>query len=181
MTSDRTGVLKAGYGIKYTIGGTVYYGVITAITSNLLTIAGASLSGDVSDLYYTKTGMIQMPILIPGYYEDASDPTLLANDLGQTLIWQQGPAYCVRMAVKTRVADSSSDGIAQAYIAGSILCTSNTNTGLTLDDTNWKYTIIDINTTNYNLVFGEAIEIGSTKGTGGNAQDLSAVLTFVLE
>jgi len=180
MTSDLTATIKAGYGVKYTIGGTVYYGVITAMASNLMTIAGAPLSGDVSSLNYTKTGVVQMPILIPGYYEDASNTGLIASDLGQAILWQQGPAYCVRSGFKTRVADSSSDGKVQAYIAGDILSTSNTNTGLVLANANWTYTVVDINTTNYSIAFGEAIEIGATKGTGGTAIDLSVLLTFVV-
>jgi hypothetical protein len=123
MTSDRTSIIKAGYGVRYTIGGVTYYGVITAMASNLMTIGGASMSGDVTALAYTKTGVVQMPILIPGYYEDATSSALLAEDLGQTLIWQQGPAYLVRALMYSRVVDSSSDGYANvrqgsAVIAG---------------------------------------------------------------
>jgi hypothetical protein len=86
----------------------------------------------------------------------------------------------VRVGFKTRVADTSSDGKAQIYIGGDLLCTANTNTGLILADTNWKYTVVDINTTNYLINFGDLVEVGAVKGTGGNAQDLSIVLTFVV-
>lgn len=178
MSKDRSAVLIPGTALRYTIGGTTYYGIITAITSTLITLAGAPLSGTITALFFSQDlgRVIQMPILIPGYYEDATDATLLANDLGQTLLWQQGSSHCVRMAMKTRVADSSSNGVAQAYIGGSALSTS----GLTLAGTGWYYTVVDINTTNYKCDFGEDIEIGATKGTGGTAQDLSVLLTFVV-
>lgn len=180
MTSDLTGTLKAGMGLKYTISATVYYGMITAITSNLMTIAGAPLSGDVSNLYFTKTGMIQMPILIPGYYEDASTTTVIATKLGQTIRWQQQTSYLVNFQAKTRVADSSSDGKINVRINGSDISTSNTNVGLTLANTSWTPTIVDINTSNYDINYGEEIEVNATKGTGGTALDLSLMLTFVI-
>jgi hypothetical protein len=180
MTSDLTGTIKAGYGLKYTIGGVVYYGLVTTMATNLMTIAGATMGGDVSSLNYTKVGVIQVPLLIPGYYEGASSATIVSDLLGQIILWQQGPAYCVRMGMRSRVADSSSDGKAQAYIGGNLLCTANTNTGLILAGTGWYYSVVDINTTNYGIVFGGTIEVGAVKGTGGNALDLSVLLTFVV-
>lgn len=176
MTSDLTGTLQAGYGLKYTIGGTVYYGMITAITSTLMTIAGAPLSGDVSNLYYTKTGMIQMPILIPGYYEDANDTALIASDLGQTIRWQQGKAYLVNVQSKTRVADGSSNGTINARVAGSDVL----STALTLASTSWVASVVAVTVANYDINYGEEVELNAVKGTGGDAQDLSMVLTFVV-
>jgi hypothetical protein len=255
MTSDLTGTLKPGYGLKYTIGGTVYYGVITAITSNLMTIAGASLSSDVSALYYTKTGVVQLPILIPGYYEDATSAGLLSEDLGQTLVWQQGPAYMVRALMYPRVVDGSSNGYANIrqgaatatgtaqagaattitfasgssgtddfynnmwiritsgtgigqsrkitdYVGSTKVATvatwttnpdatsvyeivtpivnSNTYSGLLLDTTAAKNTVIDIDTSKYAITYGDSISVMALKGTGGDAQDLSAMLTYVV-
>lgn len=256
MTSDLTGTIKAGYGLKYTIGGTVYYGIVTAISSNLLTVAGAPLSGDVSNLYFTNTGVIQMPILIPGYYEDATDAALLTNDLGQTLIWQQGPAYLVRALMYSRVVDSSSDGYANVrmgaatasgtaqagadttitlasgasasddyyntmwiritggtgsgqsrqitdYVGSTKVVTitsawatnpdatstyeiyvpvisANSYAGLLLNSTAAKNTVVDIDSVKYAVAFGDQICPMAKKGTGGTAQDLSIMLTFVV-
>ncbi len=255
MTSDKTGTIKPGYGVRYTIGGTAYYGVITAMASNLMTIAGASLSGDVTALAYTKTGVIQMPILIPGYYEDATSAALLAEDLGQTLIWQQGPAYMVRALMYSRVVDSSSDGYANIrqgaavatgtaqagaattvtlaagasgdddtynnmwikitggtgigqsrkitdYVGSTKVATvatwvtnptsdstyeiykpiinSNTYSGLVLDSTAAKTTVVDIDTAKYAIAYGDSISVMALKGTGGTAQDLSVMLTYVV-
>lgn len=257
MTSDRTSVIKPGMAVKYTISSVVYYGIVTAITSNLMTIAGASLTGDVTALYYSLAPgqVVQMPILIPGYYEDATDAALLTNDLSQTLIWQQGPAYLVRALMYSRVVDSSSDGYANvrqgaAFASGTAqagaattitlasgasasddyynnmwiritsgtgsgqsrkisdyvgstkaatvatwttnpssdstyeiykpVITSNSNSGLLLDTTAAKTTVIDVDTSLYGIVFGDQICPMALKGTGGNAQDLSVMLTYVV-
>jgi len=255
MTSDLTGTLKPGYGLRYTIGGTVYHGAITTITSNLMTIAGASLSGDVSALYYTKIGVVQLPILIPGYYEDATEACNMCGDLGQTLVWQQGPAKMVRALMYSRVVDASSNGyvnirqgsavttgtatagaattitlaagssdtddyynnmwiritagtgVGQSrkitdYVGSTKVATvatwttnpstdsvyeivspiinSNTYSGLLVDTTAAKSTVIDIDTSKYAISYGDIISVMSLKGTSGDAQDLSVMLTYVM-
>jgi hypothetical protein len=57
-TLNRTGsnyfttILKIGYGLKYKIAGVYYYGIVTAVTSTLLTVAGIPLSGAIQEIYY---------------------------------------------------------------------------------------------------------------------------------
>jgi hypothetical protein len=110
-TSDLSGTIKAGFPLKYTIGGTTYYGIVVAITSNLITVGGISLSGDITALYYGNPDrMVQIDFLIPGYYEDATNHALLGADLGQCLTWKQGPAYIVAYSPRSRIVDGSSNG-----------------------------------------------------------------------
>lgn len=255
MTSDRTAILFPGYGLEYTIGGTKYYGVIDAITSNLMTIAGASLSGDVTALRYTKTGVVQMPILIPGYYEDSTDADLIISDLGHTVAWRQGPAKLVRALFSSRVVDGSSNGYvnvrmgaalangtAQAGAATTItlqsdssavddyynnmwiriasgtgagqsrkiadyvgttkvatvaawvtnpdatsvygiaipVISANNYSGLLIDNTSTKGTSVDLDIAKYGVVYGDPIRLMSLEGTAKDAQDLSAMLLFVM-
>lgn len=177
MTSDLTATIKPGYPLKYAIGGTTYYGICTAIASNLLTVAGAPLSGDIAALYYGDPARaVQLPILIPGYYEDASTTrTSLADDLGQSLVWQQAPAYLVRVNACSRVADGSSNGTVNVGINGADVL----STAITLANTSWTPSVVAVATANYDINFGEVIEVSAGKGTGGDAQDLSMVLTFV--
>jgi len=179
MTSDKTGTIKVGMGLKYVIGGVTYYGMVSAIVSNLLTVRGAPLGGDVTALYYCdSTRLVQMPLLIPGYYEDANNTALISSDLGQYLIWRQSTSYLVAIDARSRVADASSDGKINARVNGSDVCS--TSGGLTLNSTNWVSTAVNIDTTTYDILYGEAIELNATKGTGGDAQDLSMWLVFVV-
>jgi len=179
MTSDRTTTLYPGFGLKYVIGGVEYYGIISAITSNLMTVRGAALTGDITSLSYTKTGVIQVPILIPYLYEDATNTTLIASDLKQTIKWMQGPSYLVAFDAKTRVKDTSNNGKINARVNGQDVCS--TSGGLTLSSTSWFSTAVDISTTYYDINFGEEIELNATKGTTGDAEDLSTILTFVVK
>jgi len=71
MTTDLTASIKAGMPLRYAIGGTTYYGRVAAIASNLLTVNGAPLSGDVTALCYGGGTVRQIQIIIPSTYEDA--------------------------------------------------------------------------------------------------------------
>jgi len=177
LTADLTATIKPGMPIKFIVDGDPYYAICTAITSTLLTIAGAPIEGAIDALYYGDPArVIIFPVLIPGYYEDATDTTLMANDLGWAYYWPNVAAYLVRVSAKTRVADSSSNGVVNARINSTDVL----STGLTLANTNVTTSVVQIAAAAYDVQFGELIEVSATKGTGGDAQDLSMILTFVI-
>lgn len=179
MSSDLTATILVGYPLKYTIGGTDYYGVCSAITSNLLTVAGAPLGGDITHLYYGDfTRVEQMLFAVNGYYEDATNTKLLLTDLNMAVLWQKSKAYAVRYSVWSKIKDTSSDGKATVLVNSADVNSS--AGGLTIaDSATWYSTVVNINTSNYDINFGEAIELSVTKGTTGDAHDLVAMITFV--
>lgn len=181
LTQDVTATVGVGTPIKYTISGVVYYGIVTAITSNLLTIGGAPLGiVNVTSLSYGDPARVELiSILIPGYYEDADCATLIETDLGVPFLWLKSTAYIVHFQVKTRVADSSSNGSATIIINGSNILG---NTAVTLSDATWRTsdpTTQPITTSAYDVNFEEVIEISVFKGTGGNAQELAVEMVVV--
>lgn len=179
MTSDLSATLTVGTPIKYTIGGTVYYGVVSAITSGLLTVAGPPMGGDVTALYYgDKTQVQQVVVMVPGLYEDASSTGLIAADLNSSLVWEKGTAYCVRYRVYSKVHDTGSHGSASVLINGTELNTSAGGLVIAADAT-WYSTVVDIASAAYDINPGEAIEITSTKAGNGDATDLTVSMTFV--
>jgi hypothetical protein len=181
MTADLTSTILVGYGLKYTISSVVYYGVVTAITSNLLTVAGAPLGGDVTALYWCSTGVFQLDFFIPGLFADAANTTLIATDAHSKISWRIAKSYCVRMLHTVRIDDTGANQpIVNVSINGSALCTSNTNAGLAVAET-WVSTVVDINTSNYDINPTEAIEvITDASGSNDNAVDLTVSLVFVM-
>lgn len=179
MGVDYTAVCPTGTPVKYKISTTYYYGIVTAITSNLMTIAGASLTGTIVELYYGYAARTeQIDIAINGYYETASDSTAVLNQLFSSLIWHKQTAYAVQMNVWSKTHDTGTHGQAQVLINGQQLCS--TNNGLTIAaDATWYSTIIDINTSYYDINYGEAIEITTTKAGNGDAHDLMVSIVFV--
>jgi len=178
MTSDLTGSIKAGMSLWYVIGGVNKYGRVNAITSILLTIDGAPLSGDVTALYYDGGIVRQMTVQIPGTYEDASNTALIASDLKSSLIWNLPVSYCVKFRVYSFTHDSGTHGQASVRINNTELCT--TAGGLTIAaDTTWYATVVDIDAAAYDINPGEAIEITSVKAGTGDATYLTVEMILV--
>jgi hypothetical protein len=182
MTADVTTIIKIGFGLRYTIGGTIYYGMVTAITSNLLTIAGAPMGGSVTALAWcNSTRLIKAVYFIPGSFADAADTTLLANDARTKERWDFETAYLVRILHTVRVADTGANQPrATISVNGAVVGTSNTNTGEAVAVT-WVSTVVGINTSNYDTLKTETIEIVvDNNGSNKNAQDLTIVGIWVI-
>lgn len=181
MTEDMTAEIIAGMAVKYKIGATYYYGMVTAITNSLLTIAGPSLTSTVTELYYdeTLTKVTQIVIPIEGYYETVTDATLISNYLGYSLPWSKHRSYLVRFTAVSKTVDTgATKGKVQVTLNGAAVHTD--AGGLTLSVNNQMYYSLEkINPVNYGIDLGRNIELSVTKGTNGDALDLTVTLQFV--
>jgi len=180
MTTDLTATIFVGMPLKYTISAVVYYGVVSAITSVLLTVAGAPLGGNVTALYYgDPTRLVNINIIIPGLYEDASNTALITSDLASNFTWDKVVAYLVRYRCYSAVHDSGTHGQASVRINNTEVNT--TAGGLTIAaNATWYSTIVDIAVAAYDINPGELLEITAVKGETGDASDLTCELTFVI-
>jgi hypothetical protein len=261
------GIFIAGRALHYTVdsGATVYYGIVDTYVTGTITIRGPPLGSSTLDsLYYdvNNVKIVQMPILIPGYYEDGTSFALLHSDLGQFLKWKQSTAYLVAIDAESRIIDSSSNGTVNVvkcfghsgvardgsahptsiqlslrasdaddyynnlyitivdgtgagqirqitdYVGSTRVATVSTWTtspdttstykilmndpsstggivstsgGLTINyPFEWILTTTNINIAQYQFTYNTELEIYAGKGTGGTAQDLSLLLTFVV-
>lgn len=179
LSVDMTSTIQVGMPLRYTISGVVYYGIVSAIASNLLTVNGAPLSGDVTALCVGSPDKVtQMIINVPSTYEDASCTTLVATDLKMNILWQKAKSYLVKYTAWSLVHDTGTDGQVSVRINGTEVNT--TAGGLTIAaDATLYSTVVDIATAAYDINNGEAIEITSVKGGNGDATDLTMTLVFV--
>jgi hypothetical protein len=178
MLVDMTASIKVGMSLKYTIGGTVYYGMVSAIAAGLLTVNGAPLGGDVTNLCYDGGEIRQMQVTIPGAYEDASNTALITSDLNSNLIWKLPTSYLVWFSVYSDVHDSGAHGQASVRINNTEVNT--TAGGETIAaDTTWYPTVVNIATAAYDINPGEALEITCVAGGNGDATDLTVAMVFV--
>lgn len=178
--TDDTATLLPGLPVKYTISSVVYYGQITACAANLLTIRGAPMGGDVSNLYYGTPEMVKvLHVAVPGAYSDATNTGLLASDCYTQTRWNEAAAYCVGFDLITQVDDS---GATQPNVnvtwGGNAISTANTAAGPLVAET-WGGTVVDVSTTNYAVGRQEALEVSTVKGTNGDAMDLSLDIIMV--
>lgn len=182
MIADKTATILVGYGLRYTIGGVVCYGIVTAITSTLLTIAGAPLSNTVTNLSWCDpTRVIQLDFFIPNVFADAANTGLLASDLHTKFRWSLTKAYLVKIIHTVRIDDTGANQPrVTVSINGSVVGTDNTNAGLAVAET-WTSTVVGINTSNYDINTGEAIEIVTdANGTNDDARDLTVSTIWVI-
>jgi len=177
-TSDLTSSIKIGYALEYTIGGTVYYGIVTAITSSLITIAGAPLGGTITAISYAdKRQTARESVKIYGYWNDGTNTNLIAQKLGTAAYWELGQAALVQVGY---VGGSIDTGASQPTIninqAGSAVLSSEVTPTAT-----YQKSIVNINTSNYLISKGSIFEVVvASNGTNLNSWNLGVELVWVL-
>lgn len=179
LSVDMTSTIQVGMPLRYTISGVVYYGIVSAITSNLLTVNGAPLGGDVSNLQYGDPSKVsQVIVTIPSTYEDASNTDLIQSDLKSNYIWGKAKSYLVKFGVYSDTADGSGDGQASIQINNTEVNTIAGGATIAAAKT-WYNTIVNIATAAYDINPGEELEVTCIKGTDGDASDLTVSMIFV--
>lgn len=179
MGVDMTSSILIGMPLRYTISSVEYFGIVAAITSSLLTVNGAPLSGDVSNLQYGDPNKVsQIVVTIPSKYEDASNTDLIASDLKSSFIWDRAKSYLVKFGVYSDTADSSTNGQASVQINNTEVNTTTGGATIAAAKT-WYNTIVNIATAAYDINPGEELEITCIAGTGKDASDLTAKMIFV--
>jgi hypothetical protein len=177
MLADLTNYVKPGDPLRYTIGGVDYYGVVSAITSNLLTVSGPPLTGSVDLFFLPKSKLSMVVISVPGLYEATASSAIIQAYNHTKFVWNKSAAYLVKFFVRAETADTGDDGIINAMVGGSEVDA----TGLTIaaDDTLYS-TGIGISAANYSVNYGDVIELKATPGSSADSEHLTATLIFVI-
>jgi len=179
MTMDRRNEIPIGTPLRYSIGGTYYYGIVAGLTDTLMTVAGAPLTADIDALFLGNSEMVfQKDCLIPGVFDGSASSTLIQSILKSYSFWRNRPAYLVQISHIAATADTGTAPNVTATISGGVVGTDNTNEGLPVG-TSLVSTGVGINSTNYRIESGNVIELKTTAGGNGDASDLTAFLTFV--
>lgn len=189
ITMSDTSDFKLGAPAKYTYGAITYYGIVTALSANTsITVSGAPLvvASPLSALYVGLPSLVtQMDFLVPGVFAGSVRDILVAIN-SQYAQWKQAAAYLCQFAVTQGTADTGANQAKiNCKIGGSAVFTGDSNKGLALSATpgTWNdASIIEVNTTNYSVARGDAIEVSVTyEGSNKNAEDLSVTMLFVSE
>ena len=175
-------VFAKGRPIKYRdAGGTYVYGIVTAYTTGTVYIAGAPMttSYDAEIAYADFSRVTTETFVIPGYFADAADTTLLANDLLMGYIWQKPPANLVLVSHKVKTNDSGAEQPAiNVALNGATYLSSNS----TVAESFVKTDTTNVTIANYDIQYGETLEIQTNAaGTKDDASNLTVICTFVLQ
>lgn len=188
LTFSNTSDLAVGRPVRYTYGGTTYYGIITAISSNaLMTIAGAPLdvAQSLTALAIGTPGQVEvLDLSVAGAYADNVED-VLAGTANRYVRWRKSVAHLVAISATHKTADT---GAAQpklnAKVAGNLVSTQDSSNGLQLSTAGvWvNGSAVAISAANYSVYLNDSIELRVTAaGTNLNAANLNAALVFVLE
>lgn len=182
--ADLTSHVKVGYALKYTWSGTTYYGIVIGISATRIAIAGArlNLGTNITALYYGLPSLVRvLDFHIAGAYAAAIQDCLNAAG-NQAYQWQASRAYLVHWKFRNKTADSTTAPKMNPKTAGNVVSADDTAAGTQPSTSFVEHRYALVNTTNYDIDRGDAIELAAVAAGGtGDAANLSAMLTFVME
>ncbi len=186
LAMSDTGKMKVGLPIKYTIGGTTYYGVVSAVVEDAsIGIFGAPMGGDLTALHVGPAQrVVPVRCFVGGTYGDDVVATLLKTDMKTYERWEWPTAYLVHFACVHAAVDTGDEAKINVNVNGAPVSTNDTNLGVQLGaaDTWVNNSAVAINVSNYDIQWHEALEINCTEAGGtGDAEDLTVACVFVLE
>lgn len=189
ITMSSTSDMGVGYPVRYVVSGTTYYGIITAMTaSTSITVAGPALAAaaTVSSLAVGTPEMVSVvQLFVANSYGNGVTSTLLATDMKTYFTWNRQKAYLVRYSVTHNTPAGTTQPTINVNVAGSAVGTENSNNGIlpTTAGTWISTTLASINSSNYDINWGESLEVACT--VAGNpvddALDLTVLCVFVQE
>jgi hypothetical protein len=161
--------------------------MITAITTNTnISICGPPLDTGVAltALYIGGAEkVVQADFFISGTYGNGTGD-LLAADMNTYFKWGLGKAYLVTFSCIQKTVDTGAEPKINVKVNTAAVSTNDSNNGVQLGATaTWvDNSAVAINTSNYDINRGEAVEINCTAAGGtGDAADLTVSCTFILE
>lgn len=186
ITMSSTTGIAVGMPARYSYNGTTYYGYVVTVTTNTsIVLAGAPL--DVGhNLTALAVGRPEMMVSVPFHIAGAAGvfatgaADLLADINNQAYRWAGARAYCVDYLTKEKTEDTGTEPRINIKIDGNLLSTTSSNNGVQLLST-WQSNGVAINTSNYDIDQGNAVEVRCTvAGGAGDAAYLDVILLFVL-
>lgn len=183
--SDLGDLIKVGYPLSYYYNSTWYYGLVAAITSSYICVAGAPLTSSyaLGELRVGHPEMVRTrELFMDGDYDAGSDCVHEPR-----VRWEGGDAYLVSFALRHETADTGADDpYVNIELDGNVVSTSGDGTDEDAGfqpGTSWvanEFTAIKA--ANYKIERGEEINATVTNaGSNGDADTLSASLAFVME
>lgn len=179
MGVDMTASIKAGMTLEYTISSVVYYGQVSAIASNLLTVRGAPLSGSVTLLRYGGGVQRQLCYDATVNVDGTANTTTLKTGTVYTLTWRGPVSYLVFYDAYQTTHDShATHGKVTVKVAGSDVNSSAGGLEIAANATTYK-TVVDIATANYDINENEDLTIVVTQGGTPNGAGLRVNIVIV--
>ena len=179
MVSDLTATVLTGYALKYKIGAesTYRYGIVDAITNNLLTLKGAALTtnaGDLKELYWAdaRQVLVYNAALTESSFDAASNTDVLTGKNNNNPIKPDTDVYVAYYEVWCNTADTGTKSTITLMNAANAV-----STALTLTASGTYYDSgIGISVTYYKFTRGTNFRIDTA--SAGNKNTIGAIVNI---
>jgi hypothetical protein len=162
--ADLTGSIGVMTPLKIVIGGNTQYDVVSAITSNTITVKGAPLSGNIDSLSRGRSFQSRSFVYsIPG---EVTASNQVIADSHSILSWGIPDAYIV--GIDGYLYTAGSNTVLNLLVNGNPLCAG----GIAVNADKTSYSCANIDTGYYHIAAGSNIEIAAA-GAGANSITMS--------
>jgi len=179
-----TSGLAAGLPLRYMQRGQVYYALVNAVGSNLVTIAGAPLStSDPIEALWIGRPELAIVERFWGPGEYGTSTGSFADKFKQRRTWGRGTGYAVKLSYLHEVNATTTNPRVNLSIGANHVLTSHSGNGVNPAAGTWNGSGVDVDTSKYQITFGDRFTLSVLAADSGatKAQDFSGYATFVLE
>ncbi|MEN6537599.1 MAG: hypothetical protein ABFD89_28365 [Bryobacteraceae bacterium] len=160
------------------------YGVVLAVTAGTsFSLAGAPFNLGAMDLRAGTPEMVrQIDFFVAGAYGDGAND-LLENDMSTYFRWPLTPARCVAIYARHKTNAGTTQPKVNLKVNGSAVSNNDSSNGVQCSSGAWVANpATAINVSNYDVQYGEAVEVTCTvAGVGTQAQGLTMSTVWVME
>jgi len=176
--------LSPGTPVRWT-DGTVKYGIVTSVSTDIHTIAGVSIDSPSNYQYGPVNSVIVEHFHIDGAFADTSSTTstyggLLYEDLNmyKHYRWRYSKSFCVMMEGVCYTPDTGTSPTLNVAV-GDNSTYSNIFSSINVSNTQTT-TLVTANSTNYIIDYNDYIDFSVTVPGNGDAKDLDISLIFIV-
>lgn len=177
-------LVKAGVPVRYTVNGVTLYGIVAGRSGNTITIHGPliDIGHAITSLAIASTSRVVMVnLFIAGTYAGTTGDKLAAVG-NRYARWYQGEGRLVSFSATHKTAATTTQPKINVKAGGSLVSTADGSAGLQMSTAGtWvSNPVASISVANYDVAFGDAIEVNVSSAGSGEAANLSISLVFVL-
>jgi hypothetical protein len=176
---------EPGMPIRYLVGGVWLYGIVLTVASNIITVAGAPITANITELRLgtADRSILVDRVVIPGAFGATTTSLLEDKGIGP-LVWQRGRGRLIRILAQQGTDAGTTQAKVNVLIDGSRVLTQDSNNGITLagEGSYVASSNAEVSATNYIVNFGEEMEVEITSASSGSdPEDLTLILVFIME
>ena len=178
VTAATVAAAPAGTPVRFKVGGSALYGIVTISTGTTLTISGPSISATLTELCLGTPEMVKHAHIVAPVTYGAQTTQMT----GGQWIWLGPPASIVAYQMQASTVYATTKPVVQVRVNASGTYVSSSGLTITAANTIYTPTAATYSSTGYAVTYGQVIEpwVPTTAGTGTAGTYLMVDLALVI-